>query len=397
MKRISILGSTGSIGSQALEVVAAHPARFQIAALAAFGNVAKLADQANRFTPRRLSIGTEELACELHRRLQYEPEEIGWGPDGLLRLAAAPSEYLLAATDGLASLDAVLAALAGGVKRIALANKELAVAAGALLFECAASSDAEILPVDSEHSAVFQCLLGEERSSIARVVLTASGGPFYDWTVAMMRSATPEQALMHPTWVMGPKNTLDSATLINKGLEVIEASHFFGLTADQIDVVIHRQSIAHALIYFSDGNVKAQLAWPDMKVPIGFALAYPHRLDSYDASETRAALGGSAPSALAFEPVDTRRFPGLGLCYAALRKGGTYPAVLSAVNEVAGRAFLQGKVKFTEICEIIEKALDAHSGGAVTLDGIRTADAWARAFAADEATKRSADMASTRK
>ena len=397
MNRITILGSTGSIGSQALDVVAAHPSRFHVTALAAFGNVAKLADQANRFRPQRLSIGTEEVARELRRRLQYEPEELAWGPDGLVRVATAPSDCVLAATDGLASLDAVLAALAGGVKRVALANKELAVAAGALLFDRAASANAEILPVDSEHSAVFQCLLGEERSSIARVVLTASGGPFYDWTIAMMRGATPEQALMHPTWVMGPKNTLDSATLINKGLEVIEASRFFGLTAEQIDVVIHRQSIAHALVYFHDGNVKAQLAWPDMKVPIGFALAYPHRLDSYDASETSAALGGRAPSALAFEPVDTRRFPALALCYAALRKGGTYPAVLSAANEVAGRAFLQGKVKFTEICEVIEKGLDAHVGGAVTLEGIRAADTWGRSFATDEVTKRSHDMAPTRK
>ena len=397
MSLISILGSTGSIGSQALEVAAAHRDRFEIAALAAFGNVEKLAEQANRFTPPRLSIGTEELARELGGRLNYEPAEIGWGSDGLMRVAIAKSDCLLAATDGLASLDAVLAALEHGVKRVALANKELAVAAGALLFERAWRAGAEVMPVDSEHSAVFQCLLGEQRSSVARIVLTASGGPFYDWTVAMMRNATPEQALMHPTWRMGPKNTLDSATLINKGLEVIEASRFFGLDADHIDVVIHRQSVAHALVFFKDGNVKAQLAWPDMKVPIGFALSYPLRLDAYDASKTRAALGGATPSLLAFEPVDARRFPGLGLCYAALRKGGTYPAALSAANEVAGRAFLQGKVKFIEICEIIEKALDAHTAADVTLEGIRTADAWARSFAADEVAKRSPDMASSRK
>lgn len=395
--KISILGSTGSIGSQALEVVAEHPARFEIASLAAFGNVTKLAEQANRFKPQRLSIGTQDLAHELRSLLRDHSPQIGWGNDGLVSVATAPSDCLLAATDGLASLEAVLAGLAHGVKRIALANKELAVAAGALLFERAARAGAEIVPVDSEHSAVFQCLLGEERESVARVVLTASGGPFYDWTIAMMRSATPEQALMHPTWAMGPKNTLDSATLINKGLEVIEASRFFGLDADQIDVVIHRQSIAHALVYFKDGNVKAQLAWPDMKVPIGFALAHPMRLDSYDASKTRDALGGNAPGALAFEPVDRRRFPALDLCYGALRKGGTYPAVLSAANEVAGRAFLQGKVKFTEICEVIKKTLDAHAGADATLEGIKAADAWARSFAADEVAQRSQAMASSSK
>jgi 1-deoxy-D-xylulose-5-phosphate reductoisomerase len=384
MRRISILGSTGSIGSQALEVIAAHSQRFSVGGLAARRNVAKLAEQANRFRPQLLSLDTVESVRELRDRLTYEPAEISWGAEGLARVATADADCLLAATDGMASLDAVLAAFDAGVKRVALANKELAVSAGELLFARAATAGAQLLPVDSEHSAVFQCLLGERPESVARVVLTASGGPFYDWTAAMMRSATPEQALMHPTWAMGPKNTLDSATLINKGLEVIEASRFFDLRADQIEVVIHRQSIAHALVFFKDGNVKAQLAWPDMKVPIGFALAYPERLDEYDASKTRDMLGLTAPAALAFEPVDARRFPGLSLCYAALRKGGTYPAVLSAANETAGRAFLQGKVKFTEICEIIKNALEAHAGGDVTLEGIRAADSWARTFAGGE-------------
>ena len=379
MKRIAILGSTGSIGSQALEVIARHPDYFRASALAARNNVALLAEQANRFRPEVLSIGSRELADDLRTRLSYTPKTVAHGDAGLTAVASADAQCVLAASDGMAALDAVLGAIERGVT-VALANKELAVSAGELLFARARARHAQILPVDSEHSAVFQCLVGEQRGDVAGIVLTASGGPFWGFSRAQMEAVTPEQALAHPTWQMGPKNTLDSATLMNKGLEVIEASRFFELRPDQIEVVVHRQSVAHAFVLFKDGNVKAQLAWPDMKVPIAYALAHPERLPSASGgAKTRAAIGlGSAPSTLSFEPVDDSRFPALRLCYDALRAGGTYPAVLSASNEEAGRAFLQGKVKFCDISVLVKRALDEHQSGGATLEEIRRADAWAR-------------------
>jgi 1-deoxy-D-xylulose-5-phosphate reductoisomerase len=379
MKRIAILGSTGSIGSQALDVIARHPERFQVAGLAARESVAHLAEQANRFRPARLSVGSRQGADELRKLLEYSPEHVGVDVAGLAAVVESGAQCVLAAMDGMAALEPVLLALDLGVGTLALANKELAVAAGELLFERAARSDARIVPVDSEHSAVFQCLVGERREDVASIVLTASGGPFWEMSAAAMREVTPAQALAHPTWAMGPKNTIDSATMMNKGLEVIEASRFFGVKPEQIEVVVHRQSVAHAFVIFKDGNVKAQLASPDMRVPIGYALAYPQRLDRADAAKTRAAIGlGDDVTRLSFEPVDDNRFPALQLCYRALRAGGTHPAVLSAANEEAGRAFLQGKVKFTDISALVERALDAHAGGPATLEGIKSADAWAR-------------------
>ncbi len=385
MRRIAILGSTGSIGSQALDIIGRYPERFAVAGLAANTNVAALAAQAGRFRPAVLSLGSASLAEELRGKLSYVPRAIGWGAEGLAMVAAASdAQRVLAASDGIAALDAVMLALAGGTD-VALSNKELLVAAGEPLLAAARGSGARVLPVDSEHSAVFQCLLGERVEDVASVVLTASGGPFRELSLLDMRDVTPAQALAHPTWVMGQKNTIDSATMMNKGLEVIEASRLFGLTPEQIEVVVHRQSVAHAFVRFKDGNVKAQLAAPDMRVPIGYALAYPERLPDADAGKTRAALGlGSAPAELTFEPLDNSRFPAVQLCYRALRAGGTCPAVLSAANEEAGRAFLQGKVKFTEICALVERALDAHSAEAPTLEAIRRADAWAREATLEE-------------
>jgi 1-deoxy-D-xylulose-5-phosphate reductoisomerase len=380
MRRIAILGSTGSIGSQALDIIGRYPERFAVAGLAANTNVAALAVQAERFRPGVLSIGTAALVEELCGRLSYAPRAIGWGAEGLAMVAlTSDAQRVLAASDGIAALDAVMLALAGGID-VALSNKELLVAAGEPLLAAARASGAHVLPVDSEHSAVFQCLLGERVQDVASVVLTASGGPFRELSLLDMRDVTPAQALAHPTWAMGQKNTIDSATMMNKGLEVIEASRLFGLAPEQIEVVVHRQSVAHAFVRFKDGNVKAQLAAPDMRVPIGYALAYPERLPDADAGKTRAALGlGSAPAELTFEPLDNSRFPAVQLCYRALRAGGTCPAVLSAANEEAGRAFLQGKVKFTEICALVERALDAHSAEPPTLEAIRRADVWARA------------------
>jgi 1-deoxy-D-xylulose-5-phosphate reductoisomerase len=384
-RRVAILGSTGSIGRQALAVIDAHPDRFAITALAANANIDLLAEQANRLKPAVICAGSATLAAELSRKLTYKPQDIGHGADGLMAAACGSgADALLGATDGMVALRAIVA----GVKRgmhIALANKELLVSAGRFICDLARTSGARIVPVDSEHSALFQCLIGERVDEVASVVLTASGGPFWMRTLEQMERVTPEEALRHPTWSMGAKNTLDSATLMNKGLEIIEASHLFALTPSQIEVVVHRQSIVHGFVLFCDGNVKAQLAAPDMRLPIGYALSYPDRLPAaVSGSETKNAIGlGEAPSTLSFEPVDERRFPSLRLAYSALKAGGTYPAVLSGVNEEAGRAFLQRKIKFTEICPIVERALAAHHRGADDLEETEAADQWSRAFARD--------------
>lgn len=389
MKRVAILGSTGSIGSQALDVVGAHPDLFAVSALAARNNVALLAQQANRFRPQSVSVGSPELVSTLRAALQYEPAHVGYGIEGLRATVGGDAQCVLAATDGMVAFDAVLDAIDRGLT-IALANKELAVAAGELLFARARASGARIVPVDSEHSAVHQCLAGERLSDIERVVLTASGGPFWDLPAARMVEVTPQQALSHPTWAMGAKNTLDSATMMNKGLEVIEASRLFELRPEQIEIVVHRQSVAHAFVFFCDGSVKAQLAAPDMRIPIGYALSYPQRLHGADTQRTRDALGlGDEPSRLTFEPLDETRFPAVALCYRALRAGGTYPAVLSAANEEAGRAFLQGKVKFTDISALVQRALDGHESGPATLASIRAADSWARTATREAVAKAS--------
>ncbi|MDQ6767317.1 MAG: 1-deoxy-D-xylulose-5-phosphate reductoisomerase [Candidatus Eremiobacteraeota bacterium] len=384
-KRVAILGSTGSIGRQALQVIEAYPDRFEVAALAANSNIELLAAQANRHTPRVVSAGNPSLAAELARQLTFKPETIAFGPDGLLSTATrSGADVVLAATDGMVALQALVESIERGM-HVALANKELLVSAGRFLCDLARARGARIVPVDSEHSALFQCLIGERIADVASVVLTASGGPFWGQTLEQMESATPEQALRHPTWSMGAKNTLDSATLMNKGLEIIEASHLFNLPAARIQVVVHRQSIVHGFVAFADGNVKAQLAAPDMRLPIGFALAYPERLPGgfVDVS-TKNAIGlGHALSSLSFEPIDEGRFPAVRLAYAALAAGGTSPAVLSAVNEEAGRAFLQKKIKFTEICPIVERALAKHPVAADGLEEIEAADRWGRAFARD--------------
>jgi 1-deoxy-D-xylulose-5-phosphate reductoisomerase len=385
MRRVAILGSTGSIGRQALAVIDAFADRFAVSALAANGNLDLLAEQANRLKPPVVSAGSAARAAELADRLTYKPQAIGHGADGLLAAACSSgADVVLGATDGMVALRAIVASIKRGM-HIALANKELLVSAGRFICDLARASGARIVPVDSEHSALFQCLIGERACDVASVVLTASGGPFWTQTLEQMERVTPEEALRHPTWSMGAKNTLDSATLMNKGLEMIEASHLFALAPAQIEVVVHRQSIVHGFVLFRDGNVKAQLAAPDMRLPIGYALAYPERLPAgVEGSATKNAIGlGETPSTLSFEPVDERRFPSLRLAYNALQAGGTYPAVLSGVNEEAGRAFLQKKIKFTEICPIVERALGAHRAGADDLEETEAADQWSRAFARD--------------
>lgn len=370
MRRVAILGSTGSIGTQALDVIARHSDRFSVVGLAAGRNIARLREQAERFHPRVVSSADD-------------------GAAGLRRVALeSDAQVILAATDGFVAFDAIFAAVERGID-IAVANKELIVAAGELLMLAAARSGSRIVPVDSEHSAIFQCLRGENRERVERIVLTASGGPFRTTPAAELVNASVEQALAHPTWRMGTKNTIDSATLMNKGLEVIEAGRLFELPGERIDVVVHPQSIVHGFVVFTDGSVKAQLGAPDMRVPIGYALAYPERLDTDGSSPTAldslATLGGNpaAPDLrYEFERPDPARFPCLGLAYQALAAGGTTPAVLSAANEVAVGAFVDGRLRFGQIPEINEKVMQAVPPADLTLEGVRLADQAARERAA---------------
>ncbi|MGA8795621.1 MAG: 1-deoxy-D-xylulose-5-phosphate reductoisomerase [Candidatus Cybelea sp.] len=399
-KRVAILGSTGSIGTQALDVIAAHPERFEVVGLAAGRREDLLREQARRFGAR---VATT----------------IADGPGGLLRVAVSSEpDILLAATDGSVAFEAVFAAVERGTD-VAVANKELVVAAGALLVESAQRSGAKLLPVDSEHSAIFQCLIGEERESIAAIVLTASGGPFWRTSREAMEHADVEAALAHPTWRMGTKNTIDSATMMNKGLEVIEASRLFGFPGEQIRIVVHPQSIAHGFVLFTDGSVKSQLAAPDMRLPIGYALAYPNRLPSlaspdhltgapphlaarppqaepvgspvFDVLQILGAKQGEVALRYDFEAPDPLRFPCVALAYEALAAGGTVPAVLSAANEVAVDAFVEGRIAFGKISEVIERTLERTRQAEASLDGVRLADREARinAQAIVEGTQRS--------
>jgi 1-deoxy-D-xylulose-5-phosphate reductoisomerase len=375
-KRVAILGSTGSIGRQALDVIARHRDRFEVVALAAGRNVELLAEQVERFGPRVVADardgarGLHAVACE------------------------SGAQIVLAATDGSVAFDAVFAAVDRGID-VAVANKELIVAAGELLVAHAARSGATLLPVDSEHSAIFQCLQGQPRERVAAIVLTASGGPFRDRTAAQIAAATVEEALAHPTWQMGVKNTIDSATLMNKGLEVIEAAKWFGVPGERIGVVVHRTSVAHGFVVFTDGNVVGQLAAPDMRLPIGYALAYPDRLDDRAASpDPIAALGGppgADATALTFERPDPGRFPCLRLAYEALALGGTAPAILSAANEVAVAAFVAGSIRFGDIPVCIESALERVDTTNISLDAVRDADRSARDAARAFVVDRAAD------
>jgi len=395
-KRVAILGSTGSIGRQALSVIARHPDRFEVAALAAGRNMELLAEQIALFRPRVVAAADAHALTELMVRLdtigvrihgsifgkERDVQTTAHGGAGLHAAACASgADIVLAATDGAVAFDAVFAAVDRGID-VAVANKELIVAAGELLVAHAARSGARLLPVDSEHSAIFQCLQGAPHERIASIVLTASGGPFWERTAEEIAAATVGEALAHPTWQMGVKNTIDSATLMNKGLEVIEASKWFGVPGERVQVLVHRTSVAHGFVVFTDGNVLGQLAAPDMRLPIGYALAYPDRLDDRPVSDDPIeALGGErgAPATtLGFQRPDRARFPCLGLAYDALAAGGTAPAVLSAANEIAVSAFVAGKIRFGEIAVCIETALGRVDTTNVSLESVREADRSAR-------------------
>jgi len=383
MKRLAILGSTGSIGCSALAVVDAHADRLQVVALAAGGNMARLADQIARYRPQVVSVATDAARADLVARLAgtASPPPIGVGHDGLLAAATiADADIVLCASSGTAGLEAALAAIEAG-KTIALANKEVLVMAGALMVDAARKRGVTILPVDSEHNAIHQCLHGRDAADVRRLILTASGGPFRSFDRAALSRVTPEDALRHPTWQMGRKITIDSATLMNKGLEVIEAHWLFGASPEQIDVVVHPQSIVHSMVELADGSIIAQLGVTDMRLPIQYACSYPDRW-----AASLPSLDITSMGALEFERPDRERFPCLSLAYKALEHGGTWPVVLNAVNEVAVEAFLARRIAFPAIPELIDRSLDAAAARpdrAGTLAEIRAVDAWARSYSGE--------------
>ncbi|UYZ63255.1 1-deoxy-D-xylulose-5-phosphate reductoisomerase [Hymenobacter weizhouensis] len=352
-KRITLLGSTGSIGTQALNVVRAQPGRFTITALSAHSNAELLIQQAQEFRPAAVVIGDESKLGQVRAALAHQPEtEVLAGPAALADVAARPdADIVLTAMVGYAGLLPTVRAIQAG-KDIALANKETLVVAGQLITDLVRQHGVRLLPVDSEHSAIFQCLVGEEQNPIEKIILTASGGPFRGRSREQLAQVTKAQALKHPNWDMGAKITIDSASLMNKGLEVIEAKWLFGLRNEQIDVVVHPQSIIHSLVQFEDGSLKAQLGLPDMKLPIQYALGYPQRLPN----EFPRFSFLDYPQ-LTFEPADTGTFRNLALAFEAMRQAGNAPCILNAANEVAVAAFLRDEIGFLEMSEVVETSL----------------------------------------
>jgi 1-deoxy-D-xylulose-5-phosphate reductoisomerase len=386
MNGVAVLGSTGSIGESTLDVLRRHPQRFRVVALTAQRNAARLFEQCLEFRPDYAWIGDAGLYAGLTERLGRAglPTELLCGTDALERVAALPAaDYVMAAIVGAAGLRSTLAA-AGSGKRLLIANKEALVMAGPLVLAAAARSGATIIPIDSEHNAVFQCLpaaavLGNAPAGVRRIMLTASGGPFRKWSASALHNVTPDQACAHPTWNMGRKISVDSATLMNKGLELIEAQLLFGLPVKDIEVVIHPQSVVHSLVEYIDGSVLAQLGSPDMRTPIAQALAWPQRL----ASGVQF-LDLLQVARLDFEAPDLQRFPCLGLAMAAARAGAEMPAVLSAANEVAVAAFLEGRLNFAGIQQVIGEVMNGwvSTGGEPDLEAVLAADARARLIAA---------------
>jgi 1-deoxy-D-xylulose-5-phosphate reductoisomerase len=374
MKRIALLGSTGSIGTSCLEVVAAHADRMQVVGLAANRSWRALAEQCARFSPRRAALGDESLVGGVDSAAFPANVALQFGPDAVAELAAAEDvDVVVAAIVGAAGLRGAWAAVEAG-KVLALANKETLVIAGPLVTRRAAETGATLIPVDSEHSAIFQALHAGRREDVRRIVLTASGGPFRGWSRERLRTVTPQQALAHPTWDMGAKITIDSATMTNKALEVIEARWLFDLSADQIEVVVHPQSILHSFVEFVDGSVIAQLSPPDMKLPIQYALTYPERLPG-----TSPTMDWTAVTTLQLEPPDLEAFPALRLGFEVARLGGSGGAVLNAANEVAVQRFLDATLDFPDVPRLCEAVLNAHDFDPdPTLSDLLRLDGWAR-------------------
>ncbi|MEW6369147.1 MAG: 1-deoxy-D-xylulose-5-phosphate reductoisomerase [Acidobacteriota bacterium] len=382
MKRVAILGSTGSIGQSTLRVIADHPDRFSVVALAARRNVELLGRQVEQFRPRYVSVGDESAAREI--RLRFPAVEIGTGQAGLCEAAAETgADIVLVAVVGAVGLVPTMRAIDRG-KDIALANKETLVVAGRMVIERARERGCRILPVDSEHSALFQCIHGRAPGELRTIYLTASGGPFRDAPADALARVTRAEALAHPTWRMGPKITIDSATLMNKGLEVIEAHFLFAMPPEAIRVVVHPQSIVHSMVELVDGSLIAQLGVPDMRIPIQYALSYPERLGG----EMQRMDFGAAMN-LSFLPPAFDKFPCLGLAYRALDSGHAAPAVLNAANEVAVNAFLEDRIGFLAIPQVIEATMNRVRGDASSIDALLVTDADARRWAGEEVLRRS--------
>lgn len=378
MKTLSILGSTGSVGVTTLEVVSRFPDRFRVVALAAGHNLELLLEQIIRFDPELVSVATVDLAGELRARLGTRKVEIVHGLDGACAVAThRDAQLVMSALVGALGLRPTLAAIHSG-KDIAFANKEVLVIAGELVTRAVRERGVRLLPVDSEHNAIFQCLAGRGREGLKRIILTASGGPFRDLPAERFASITVEQALNHPTWRMGSKITIDSATLMNKGLEVIEARWLFGLQPDEISIVIHPQSVIHSMVEMIDGSVIAEMAIPDMAIPVAYALAYPDRLPMPHLKT----LSLTECARLTFEEPDFGRFPCLALAFEALRAGSTMPACLNAANEELVAGFLSGHARFVDIPRHLESIMALHPNSpARTLEDLLETDAWARAQA----------------
>ena len=382
MRSISILGSTGSVGRQCLQVVEEHRDRFRVAALAAGANVRQLAGQIARFRPELVSVASPDripvLRHALSRAGVVQEPEILCGPEGLAAVATFPdAEMVVSAAVGVVGLEATYKAVAAG-KAVALANKEVLVSAGELIMRAAADHGAQILPVDSEHNAIHQCLRAGRPREIRRLILTGSGGPFLKHSRARLRRVTPKQALKHPQWKMGPRITVDSATLMNKGLELIEAHWLFGLPSKQIEVVIHPQAIVHSLLEFVDGSLVAQMAAPDMRLPLQYALTFPDRLPSKNGGLDLAELGK-----LDFRRPDEKKFPCLPLARQALEAGGAAGCILNAADEIAVEAFLEKKIKFDKIPELVERVLAASTSPALrTIEDVLDCDKRTRMYAA---------------
>ncbi len=380
---VAILGSTGSIGRQTLDVLRTLPGRFRVIALAGGANHTLLEDQSREFSPALVWCQDDALKGARHMDIKAAAGRTArWAP--MDEMAAHPDvDLVVVATAGKAGLAPTLAALRAG-KAVALANKEVLVMAGGIVTAAAAEGRGELRPVDSEHSAIWQCLWGEDIASVERLILTASGGAFRDLSVRELAAVTPAQALRHPTWEMGRKITIDSATLMNKGFEAIEARWLFNVGMDRIEIVMHRESIVHSLVEFADGSVKAQLGEPDMRLPIQCALSYPDRLPG-----PAPRLNLARTKTLNFGQPDLARYPCLRLALEAGAKGGTWPAVLAAADEVAVDDFMSGNIGFTDIAKVVDATLSAHAGEAdPDLETILVADAWAREHAASRPKRR---------
>ena len=350
-RKIAILGVTGSIGKSTLDLVERSPDRFEVVAVSAANNVDALADIARRTGAKLAVIADESRLDTLRQLLAGTRCRAAAGEEALIEVGIADADLVIAAIVGCAGLRPVMAAVEAG-RTVALANKEALVTAGQLMTGAAARQGATLLPIDSEHNAIFQCLAGSRPQDVSRIILTASGGPFRTASAELINAATPAQAIAHPNWTMGAKISVDSATLMNKGLELIEAHYLFGLPSERIDILIHPQSVIHSMVEFIDGSILAQLGSPDMRIPIAYALAWPERLETPAQRLDLAAIGG-----LDFEKPDLQRFPALRLAREALERGGSAPIVLNAANEVAVANFLAGTIRFTEIVAIVEEAL----------------------------------------